>query len=108
MCQFRGSSCMRWGGFYKRTCSISLSPSPFFFVDSAPPLDRGRRPSEVPLRAGELWVALRSSDALMGSLLILLDDLSLSTLLSLCRRSCKKLDTGGRFCLRSSEPSRDN
>jgi hypothetical protein len=47
-------------------------------------------------------------EAFIVSLLSLLYDLSLSTLLSLCSLSCKKFDTGGSGCLGSSEVSRDN
>lgn len=44
----------------------------------------------------------------MVSLLSRLDALSLSTFLSLCSLSCKKLDTGGNDCLESSDASRDS
>lgn len=44
----------------------------------------------------------------MVSLLNLLEVLSLSTFLSLCSLSCRKLETGGSVCLESSEASRDS
>lgn len=44
----------------------------------------------------------------MVSLLNRMEDLSLSTFLSLCSFSCRKLETGGRDCLESSEASRDS